>query len=115
LYRLKTNKQLDEEVYQLIRPTAAFTPTLYGLPKLRKDGIQLRPIIASTGSFNYQSVVWLNKILMPLREHSSNVKDTLKFRDIISSMTDLHKKALVSFDVRGIIFEGNIGKSLFTQ
>jgi len=26
LYRLKTNKQLDEEVYLLIRPTAASTP-----------------------------------------------------------------------------------------
>ena len=73
LYRLKASKQLDDEIYHLTRPTAASTPMLYGLPKLYKDGIPLRPILASTGSFNYQSAVWLNKNLMPLREHDSNI------------------------------------------
>ena len=34
LYRLKASKQLDDEIYHLIRPTAASTPMLYGLPKL---------------------------------------------------------------------------------
>ena len=50
LYRLKASKELDDKIYHLVRPTAASTPMLYGLPKLHKDGIPMRPILASTGS-----------------------------------------------------------------
>ena len=66
LYRLKKNKYLDEEGYQFLRPTAAATPTLYGLPKLLKENIPMRPTFASKDSFNYQAAVWLNNILTPL-------------------------------------------------
>ena len=66
LYRLKKNKYLDEEAYQFLRPTAAATPTLYGLPKLLKENIPMRPTFASKDSFNYQAAVWLNNILTPL-------------------------------------------------
>ena len=103
LYRLKASKQLDDELYHLIRPTAASTPMLYGLPKLHKDGIPLRPILASTGSFNYQSAVWLNKILMPLREHDSNIKDTFDFQEKLSNMVNLSSKILASFDVKSLL------------
>ena len=75
---------------------------LYGLPKLHKDGIPLRPILASTGSFNYQSAVWLNKILMPLREHDSNIKDTFDFQEKLSDMFNLTSKILASFDVKSL-------------
>lgn len=92
LYRLKKNKKLSEEVYQEIRPTAAATPTLYGLPKLHKENIPMRPILASYDSFNYSTAVWLNKILAPLREHSTALKDTFHFIESISNLTGLHKK-----------------------
>ena len=36
-YRLKKNSCLDDDVYQSLQPTAAWTPTLYGLPKLQKN------------------------------------------------------------------------------
>ena len=51
LYRLKKNKNLDDTIYQEIRPRAASTPCLYGLPKLHKDNCPLRPILSATGSF----------------------------------------------------------------
>ena len=50
LYRLKKNKNLDDTIYQEIRPRAASTPCLYGLPKLHKDNCPLRPILSATGS-----------------------------------------------------------------
>ena len=45
LYQLKKNKNLDDTIYQKIRPRAASTPCLYGLPKLHKDNCPLRPIL----------------------------------------------------------------------
>ena len=94
--------QLDDEIYYLIRPTAASTPMLYGQSKLHKDGIPLLPTLASTGSFNYQSAVRLNKILMPLREHDSNIKDTFDFQEKLSNMVNLSSKILASFDAKSL-------------
>ena len=54
---------LDDSVYNQIRPTAAVTPTLYGLPEVHKDNVPLRPIICSIGSLTYQCVSWLSKSL----------------------------------------------------
>ena len=75
---------------------------LYGHPKLHKDGIPLLPTLASTGSFNYQSAVRLNKILMPLREHDSNIKDTFDFQEKLSNMVNLSSKILASFDAKSL-------------
>ena len=102
LYRLKAGKQLDDEIHYLIRPTAASTPMLYGLPKLHKNRILWRPILAFAGSFNYQNAVWLHKILMPQREHDSNIKNTFDFREKLFNMVNLSTKTLAGFDVKSL-------------
>ena len=94
LYRLKKNGCFDDDVSQSLRPTAASTPTLYGLkfetieslkfrnlkirlpkfrsqnstPKLHKNGIPLRPILASSSSFTHKSAKWLSDKLASLRD-----------------------------------------------
>ena len=102
LYRSKKNGCLDDDVYQSLRPTAASTPTLYGLPKLHKTGIPLRPILASTGSFTYKSAKWLSDKLASLRDHPTNLKDSFEFMDQIRKIDNLHTKTLVSFDVKSL-------------
>ena len=91
---LRKNKYLDEKAYQFIRPTAAVTPTLYGLPKLHKENIPMRPILASKDSFNYQPAVWLNNILTSLREHSSVFKDTFGFVKLSLKIQQLNQNFL---------------------
>ena len=44
-YRLKKSGALETEIYNKIRPVAAATPTLYGLPKIHKEGTPCRPIL----------------------------------------------------------------------
>ena len=102
LYRLKKNDCLDDDVYQSLRPTAASTSTLYGLPKLHKNGIPLRPILASTGSFTYKSAKWLSDKQASLRDHPTNLKDRFEFIDQIKKIDNLHSKTLVSFDVKSL-------------
>ena len=102
LYRLKKNGCLDDDVYRSLRPTAASTPTLFGLPKLHKNGIPLHPILASTGSFTYKSAKWLSNKLASLRDHPTNLKDSFEFIDQIRKIDNLHSKTLVSFDVKSL-------------
>ena len=102
LYRLKKNNSLDDEVYQFIRPTAAATPSLYGLPKIHKQNTPLRPILSTIGSYSYQSSVWLNKILDPLRKHPATIKDSFEFVEKITQMPDLQNRTLASFDAKNL-------------
>ena len=52
--RLKSKGAISPEEYQRARPTAAATPTLYGLPKLHKENVPMRPILSSIGSYNHE-------------------------------------------------------------
>ena len=79
LNRLKRGKLLDEDIYERIRPFAAVTPTLYGLPKTHKEACPCRPVLASNDCFNYKCASWLNEILNPLRQHPTNIRDTFEF------------------------------------
>ena len=103
LYRMSSKKvpDLDAETYQRIRPVAAVTPTLYGLPKIHKDGTPLRPILSSCGSYTYECAKWLTEILTPLRDHPSNLKDTFAFIERIKDQT-ISNQVMVSFDVSSL-------------
>ena len=65
LNRLKRGKHLDEDIYERIRPFAAVTPTLYGLPKTHKEACSSRPVLASNDCFHYKCALWLNEVLNP--------------------------------------------------
>ena len=47
LRNIKAEGGLKEEVYKRLYPTGAVSPKFYGLPKIHKAGIPLRPIISS--------------------------------------------------------------------
>ena len=48
---LRNKNCLNDDVYNRIYPTAASTPSMYGLPKTHKPDVPLRPILSSVGSF----------------------------------------------------------------
>jgi len=104
LSRLKRKGALGENVYNEIRPTAAVIPTLYGLPKVHKENIPLRPILCSIGSFIYQCASWLSKSLSELRRHPTTAKDTFEFlRIILIADHELDRNRIMcSFDVKSL-------------
>ena len=65
---LKTNKSeggIENITYKRLYPTGAGSPKYYGLPKIHKTCVPLRPIISSRGSATYETVKELAKILKP--------------------------------------------------
>ena len=70
---------MNDILYKKLYPTGANSPKFYGLPKVHKDGIPLRPIVSSVGSVSYETGKELSRILKPLvgktEHHVKNSKD----------------------------------------
>ena len=46
LLLLKKSNKISEETYKLLRSSDGLAPRLYGLPKIHKEGVPLRPIVS---------------------------------------------------------------------
>ena len=97
LYRLFKKGQLDEHTYKRIRPTGSVPSQLYGLPKLHKDNIPLRPIISQIGSYTYELAKFLVPILAPLTTNDHTIKDSFSFIQELLSIKSA--PYMSSFDV----------------
>ena len=56
------SKAVDKRLYL----TGAGSPKFYGLPKIHKEGMPLRPIVSSIGAVTYSTSKELPRILKPL-------------------------------------------------
>ena len=54
LKKIKSEGGIDDILYKKLYPTGAVPPKFYGLPKIHKSGISLRPIVSSRGSISYE-------------------------------------------------------------
>lgn len=95
---------------QILRPEQArcFTrssqiPRLYGLPKLHKTNIPLRPILSMSGSPVHSLSRWLVDKLKPVQEFFTQftVKDSFLFADMVRDI-DLSSVTMYSFDVQSL-------------
>ena len=57
-------------------PTGAVPPKFYGIPKIHKRDVPLRPIVSSRGSTNYEVAKELARILRPLVGSSPTISRT---------------------------------------
>ena len=75
-------------------------PLLYGLPKIHKPEIPLRPIVSFLNSPTYELSKHLVSILLPLvGKSTSHVKNSAEFASIIAGQTLSSEMTRVSFDV----------------
>ena len=76
---------------------------MYGLPKIHKKGVQIRPIISAVGTYNYKLVKYLDEVLKPLLNESEWIlKDTFDFVNKIKSINPRADKFMSSFDVESL-------------
>ena len=101
---LQTNISL--ELAKHLIPKNPTIPQIYGLPKIHKTEIPLRPIVCTIGSGTYNLAKELNRILSLLvGKMDSYVKNSSHFVRSISHLHLEENDLFVSFDV----------KSLFTR
>lgn len=76
------------------------TPRIYGLPKLHKQNIPLRPIVSTINSPVYKLSKYLIQSLKYLTDNSTyNIKNSFQLKSILDTVTLKPDDILVSFDV----------------
>ena len=95
---------LPETVTEVIRPVGSQRPRLYGLPKIHKKNVPLRPVLSAIGSPQYPVAKYLASVLKPVLDKFSAycVSDSFTFAKEINS-TKLDKSSfLCSFDIKSL-------------
>ena len=91
---------IDQRQKYMMTTYNSVAPRLYGLPKIHKEGLPLRPICSSTKVPCYNLAKYLISILKNLTSDSKyNVKDSHQFKSKIRGIKLDSDEILVSFDV----------------
>ena len=81
LLRAVNAGDLRRDVYERIKPVGTNRPRMYGVPKIHKAGIPLRPILSMTNAPQHEVAKWLAEQLKPVVKKYSTftIKDTFEF------------------------------------
>ena len=102
LLTLKKTDKIDFRRYNRLtcsvpQPEPSPKPKLYGLPKLHKPNIHMRPIISFCGSPTYQLSKYLTNVLKPLTDESRHkLQSTENLIDAIHTIQIPHDHKLVA-------------------
>ncbi|XP_036348032.1 uncharacterized protein LOC118757427 [Rhagoletis pomonella] len=97
--QLYKNKIISWREKQLLTCSAATAPRLYGLPKIHKPNIPLRPIASSLHVPCYGLSKFIGTILSSLTSEEYNIKNAFRLKDRLQNICIDEEKLLVSFDV----------------
>lgn len=96
-----------------LTPHHSKTPHMYGLPKIHKVGVPLRPIVSSRGSPSRELCRFLLPILKPLSGNTdSHVINTKHFVEMTKNMQISDTDMLVSFDVESLFTNIPVNETL---
>ena len=103
LMSIKAEGGITEAVYKNLYPTGAGSPKFYGLPKIHKEGVPLRPIVSSIGAVTYHTSNELSRIIKPLVGKSPyHIQNSKDFIQQIQGIQLQPNQCMVSFDVKAL-------------
>ena len=115
LLTLKRSGYLSEAICNKIRPRHKQLPRIYGLPKIHKADVPLRPIVSCVNTFAYDLSADLANILFPLTGKSEyKVTNSAHFVSIVSNETILDNDIMVSFEVESLFTNVPIDAAVHT-
>lgn len=104
---------LPPELTKTLTPKESLPPRLYGLPKIHKESLPLRPIVSNIGSPTYQLARFLSKPLQNLTgKNPSFIRNSLHFVEKLNTLKTSPNDILVSFDVESLFTNVLITKTL---
>ena len=101
LLQLKKEGLLPFKIYSGIRPTGSQWLGMYGLPKIHKQDVPLRPVLSMTGSAQHQLAQWLTSIIDPVLSLYSTrcISDFFTFADKVRTFNFPPSVFLCSYDI----------------
>ena len=100
---LRDNKLIDQQQYLKLKPTGSQPPRFYGIPKIHKDRIPVRPIVSYKGTPCYEVSKYIEEILKPYGKHKEqHTNNSESFSTFIRQQTIQPDEIMVSFDVTSL-------------
>ena len=88
LLDLQKAGKISDSTYKMLDSSDGLCPRFYGLPKIHKPGIPLRPIVTFVNSPTYAISGYLARILSPVVGNTDyTVKNSCEFGDFIKDRT----------------------------
>ena len=105
--------EINKIAYDRLRATYSATPQLYGLPKIHKPEVPLRPIVSSIDSPMYNLTNFLTRTISPLSGKTSTfIKDSGDFVEKARSTRLEEGSILVSFNITLLFTKVPIAEAL---
>jgi len=101
LKKMREEERIDEALYEKIKPMGSQPPRLYGLAKVHKSNIPVRPVLSMPGSAYHRIAIQVADWLASVPECQIN-SSTQKISEQLSSHTLSEDEELVSFDVSSL-------------
>ena len=103
LNRLLKEKSITEQFHKMASPKGSNPGRLYGLPKVHKSNIPLRPVLSALGTFNYGLGKALAGILWDMIDQKTLVRDSFSFvKDLQALPKSFTYYKMVSFDISSL-------------
>ena len=99
---MKKEKIIDDPLYQQLYPSGSRPGVLYGLPKVHKKGVPMRPILSSIGTCGYNIAKFLVPFLQLLTINDYTIKDSFSFVEEITSLTTNSHITMASFNIKSL-------------
>ena len=91
---------MQENTFRKMYPTGVSPPKFYGLPKIHKKNILLRPIVSNIGSVSYGVAKELARIIKPLMGCSQHhVNNSKQFADEMKEIKLEEGEYITLYDV----------------
>ena len=103
LRSMKQTGYIDASMFARLHPTGSVIPRMYGLPKVHKPGLPLRPILDMSNSPYHPLAKWLAEILEPVRRELAiySLRDTFQFVDKVNDL-QVGDQYMCSLDVESL-------------
>jgi hypothetical protein len=100
LNKLKNDSIIDQDIYSKLHSTGSSFGIMYGCPKVHKNNVPLRPILAAYNLPNFNLAKYLVPILHPLTQNEYVINNSFEFASDLQSIDP--RSFLVSFDVESL-------------
>ena len=94
---------ITDDEYKKLYPNGSHIGIMYGLPKVHKSGIPMRPICSAIGTSTYELGKYVANIIKPASTNNlgTDLDNTFKFVEQIKGI-DISDLKMASFDVRSL-------------
>ena len=112
LKELRGSKEISKDAYADMVPSGSTRPRMYGLPKVHKEGVPLRPILSMIGSPQHALAKWLCGLLKPVEKFYTHrcVKDSFAFANLVKAATLTPGGYMCTFDVVSLFTKVPLGE-----